>query len=253
VFSFIALAVFFVPGLVIGLTSGTDNGARFGIYAGLVVGGFASSFVSIFFQAALVIGANQRADGGDPTVGSALAGAWERKGAILGWALLATVVGALIRAVEQRFGAVGRNIGILGGLAWAIATFLAVPVVVAEGVGPIDAVKRSSAIIKQTWGLGLRSTLRWGFIQFLLVLPAVLVGVIGVVLVGQGTAGAALGVVLIVVALLALVGLGIVFGAISQYARAMLYRYATGRPVPGLNPALMAGAFAPKRGRGRFA
>ena len=39
--------------------------------------------------------------------------------------------------------------------------------------------------------------------------------------------------------------LSMVFSAISTYARAMIYRYATGRPVPGVDPQLFAGVFRP--------
>ena len=251
VFAFVALAIFFVPGLVFGFAGGTENSLKFGAYAGMVVGGFAASVVSIFFQAALVIGANERADGGDPTLSSTLEGAWQRKGAILGWAVVTTVVGTIIRAIQQRAGALGSIFGFLGGVAWAIATFLAVPVVVAEGLGPIEAVKRSAALIKQTWGLGLRSTLRFGLVQLLFFVPAVILLVVGIVMIGNGGAARGLGVALLAIALVALVALGVVFGAISQYARAMLYRYATGRPVPGIDPQMMAAAFAPKRDRQR--
>lgn len=37
-------------------------------------------------------------------------------------------------------------------IAWAIVTYFVVPVLVVDGVGPIQAVKRSSAILKRTWG-----------------------------------------------------------------------------------------------------
>jgi hypothetical protein len=43
-----------------------------------------------------------------------------------------------------------------------------------------------------------------------------------------------------------------VFSAIASYARAMVYRYATGRPVPGIPAAAFAGVFTPRRGRRRW-
>ena len=46
---------------------------------------------------------------------------------------------------------------------------------------------------------------------------------------------------------------GMVFAAIGSYARALIYRYANGRPVPGIDPMLFAGVFQPKKGiRRRF-
>jgi hypothetical protein len=244
----VALAVFFVPAVLVAWADGTEGAAQGWIYAGGIVGGFAAGVIAIFFQAALVFGANERADGGDPTVRSTLTAALGRIRPILGWAVLTTVVGSLIRLIERRAGFLGGIIGFLGGLAWAVATFLAVPVVVAENVTPVEAVKRSSALITSTWGLGLRSTLRWGLIQLALLVPPALLVFLGFVLVSRDTtATVALGVALAAIGLVALVVLGIAFAAVGQYARAMLYRYATGRAVPGLDPRLLAGAFVPAK------
>lgn len=245
----IAGAALFAPGFAFGLALGGTNHVRNGLVIGGALFGFASTVVAIYFQAALVIGAMQRADGGDPTLGGVLGLAWQRIGKILGWALLTTTVGMALRAAEQRLGILGKIVGFLGGLAWAVASFLAVPVVVAEDLGPIDAVKRSGQLIRQTWGTSLRTTLRFGFTQFLLTLPLIAVLFVGVMMLSSGPgAGVMVGVVLIVVAVLGLVALGMVFNAISTYARALIYRYATGRPVPGVNTMLFTGVFRPKRG-----
>jgi hypothetical protein len=105
---------------------------------------FGASVVPIYFQAALVIGAFERADGGDPTLRGVLAQAWAIRGRIPSWAIVTTLVGTAIRALEDRIGRVGKIIGFLAGVAWSVASFLAVPVLVAEGLGPIASVKRSA-------------------------------------------------------------------------------------------------------------
>ena len=69
---------------------------------------------------------------------------------------------------------VGSILGFLGGLAWAIASFLVVPVVVAEDLGPVASIKRSAQLIKSTWGTSLRTTLRFGFIQLGLILIVII-------------------------------------------------------------------------------
>ena len=243
----LAVVVLFVPGFALGYGLGNEN-------VGAVLGGalaaVGSTAVAIYFQAALVIGANQRADGGDPTVRGVLGEAWALRARILKWALLAATVGAVIRALEQRLGAVGKLVGFLGGIAWAIATFLVVPVIVAEDIGPIDAVKRSSQVLKSTWGMSVRSTLRFGLIQLVVLVPAILVGVVGAALISSGgAAGVALGVVVLLVAVLAILAMSMLASAVTGYARALIYRYATGAPVPGIAPALFAGAFTPKKSR----
>ena len=58
---------------------------------------------------------------------------------------------------------------------------------IAENLGPIDAVKRSAALIRQTWGTSLRTSLRFGFIQLLLLLPAIAAVVLGIVAVASGS------------------------------------------------------------------
>ncbi|MGE5288082.1 MAG: DUF6159 family protein [Micromonosporaceae bacterium] len=243
----VAAAVLFVPGWAAG--SAIGGSSHTGAEVGAVLAAFAASVVSIYFQAALVIGANERADGGTPTLGGVLRQTAKLMRPVLAWALVATTVGMAIRIAEQRLGVIGKIAGFLGGLAWAIATFLAVPVVVAEGLGPIAAVKRSAELIRTTWGTSLRTTLRFGLIQFALILPLLAAGVIGVTLLFLGTAGAVLGALLIAIAVLGLFAMSAVFSAISSYARAMIYRYATGRPVPGIPAEAFAGVFTPKRGR----
>jgi hypothetical protein len=243
VLALVGFVILFVPGFAIGRAAGGSDDVA--AVVGGILGLFVASATGIFFQAALVAGASMRADGIEPTLGTALAAAGRHWRQILGWAALSTVVGTTVRVVEQRLGIIGTLIGFLGGLAWAIATFFAVPVLVIEGVGPIEAVKRSSGIIKQVWGTSVRTTLRFGIIQVALVLVPMIVLFAGVITLLAGPL--AVGAFLVVVGALALIGFGIVLGAISTYARTLIYRYATGRPVPGIEPALFAGAFRPKR------
>jgi hypothetical protein len=246
--SLVAAGIFFVPGWFLGDAVGGGGDHSWAAGVGGVLAGAAATVVGIFFQSALVVGANQRAEGGDPTLGSCLRAAWSLRGPIVKWGLLTATVGMLIRALEQRFGFVASIIGFLGGLAWAIASFLAVPVLVAEGVGPIDAVKRSSELIKRTWGTSLRTTLRFGAIQVVLSLACIVVGVVGAMAVASGsTGGEAIGIVMLLAAVAGFLAMAMVFAAIGGYARALIYRYASGQPVPGIDPALFSGVFQPKR------
>lgn len=251
VLALVAAGLLFVPGWFLGDAAGGPSHHSWAYWVGGILASFGASVVSIYFQSALVIGANERADGGDPTLRSCLDAAWAVRGRILRWALLATTVGAVIRAIERRFGAAGRLLGFLSGLAWAIATFLVVPVVVAEDVGPVEAAKRSGQLIKQTWGTSLRTTLRFGVIQAVVFFPAVIVFAIGFgLLVGSTASDRPLGAVLALAGGATMLAAGVVFSAISGYARALIYRYAVGRPVPGVDAALFAGVFQPRGRRG---
>lgn len=241
----VAAAFLFVPGYFVG--HAINGSEQLGGYIGGALSAYAFAVAAIYFNAALVIGAFMRAEGGDPTVGEVLRRTWSMKGRVLSWALVTTTVGLAIRALEQRLGVLGAILGFLGGVAWAIATFFAVPVLVAEGVGPIEALKRSAHIIGATWGPSIRTTLRIGFGYLLLLVAPVAVIVAGIALTG---ASPALGILLIVIGAAGLAVLLTLFSAVTTYARAMIYRYATGRPVPGIRPELLAGAFVAKRRRG---
>ena len=60
-----------------------------------------------------------------------------------------------------------------------------------------------------------------------------------------------LGIVILAISIVALFALGAVFAAVSTYARALIYRYATGLAVPGVAPEVFGGAFVAKKRRGR--
>lgn len=248
--SLIAGAALFYPGFLAGDAIGHSH--RVAIWAAFALAGFGASTIGIYFQAALVIGAYQRAEGIRPTFGGVLAAAWKLRGPVLAWALLATTVGVAIRALENRLGWLGRLLGLVGGLAWAVATFLVVPVVVAEGLGPIEAVKRSGQLLRDTWGTSLRTTLRFGMIQLVVMIVPIMGFVVGFALVAPGTdSQRSLGIVILAVSIVALFAMGAVFAAISTYSRALIYRYATGLAVPGVASEVFAGAFVAKKRRRR--
>jgi Family of unknown function (DUF6159) len=249
-----AALILFGPGFAIGWFVGGTQHRDWAGWVGSAFAAFAASIVSIYFQAALTLAANQRADGGDPSVRSALQQTWIYRRRILSWAIVSTTLGVAVRALERRLGILGVILGFLSGIAWAIASFFVIPILVVEDLGPIAAVKRSAALIRQVWGTSLRTTLRFGAIQFVLMLAPIAVIVIGVVASASGTsAGLVVGVPLIIVGVAALLALLMVFSAISTYARALIYRYATGRSVPGIDPQLFTGVFRQKRGRRGFA
>ena len=100
-------------------------------------------FVIFFFNTALVGAAMIRLRGGDPTVADGFRIAFSKIGPILGYAAIAATVGLILRALEERLGFIGKIMVGLIGAAWTVASFLVVPVLVVEDVGPVDAVKRS--------------------------------------------------------------------------------------------------------------
>ena len=202
--------------------------------------------VIIFCNAALVAAANIRLNGGDPTLGDGFRIASSRMPAIIGWALVSATVGMVLRAISDRGGMVGAIVASLIGGVWNVVTFLVVPILVLEGVGPVAAIKRSGGLLRKTWGEQLTGNIGIGLVFGLIILVVVLIGVaISAVLFSVAFA---LGVIAVVLLVLAVCVLGLIGSALSGIFTIALYRYATQGNAGGLfDQGTLQGAFKVKR------
>lgn len=180
---------------------------------------FINYFIMIFFNAALVACALVHFKGGQPTMGDGLAAAGRRLPQIFAWALVAATVGVILRAIEERAEKLGQFIIGLIGLVWTVASYLVVPVLVVEGVGPIDALKRSTSLLRRTWGEGLVGNFSLGLIGFLAALP-------GIALIVAGIALGKAFLVLVVVGVIYFIAVSLVLTTLKQIYLAALYLYA---------------------------
>lgn len=204
---------------------------------------FLMFFVVIFFNAALVAAAEERFSGGDPTLGSALGAAWSCVGLILAYAAIAASVGLVLRLLEQRMGGlVGRLLAGAVGIAWAAITFLVVPILVHQHVGPIEAIGQSTKLLKNTWGQQLAGVVGMGAFFALLSAGVVMFGVLGMIL-GFHISKFA-GLFIAGLAIIVAVALAVVQAALNGIYQAALYRFAqTGQVPEGFDQAQMEGAF----------
>ncbi len=203
----------------------------------------ALAYVTVFFNVALVSAADERLQGGDPTLGSALRGATQRAGRILPWAVVSATVSVLLRTLEERGGIFGRIASTIAGIAWALVTFLVVPVLVFEDVGVGDAIRRSGQLFKRTWGENVAAQVGFGLLGVLAALPAVLV----IALAPATGSGAAVG-ISVGAAVLWMVAVAVVLSALNAVFQTALYRYAAGGAALGpFTAGMMGSAFAPKR------
>jgi len=178
-------AVFLVPSLLSNLVDnmlGTD--APVLGYLVLFLFYIVQYTVVYFFNTALIGAALIRLRGGDPTVKDGFKVAMSRLGPIVGWALVSATVGLLLNVITDKSKKNGHGIGhiisSLLGAASNIVTFLVVPVLAAEGLGPIEAIKRSWALLKRSWGEQISGTITIGIVFGL-------IGVLGgLLLVGAG-------------------------------------------------------------------
>jgi hypothetical protein len=204
-------------------------------------------FIIFFFNSALVGAAMIRLDGGDPTVRDGLRIARSRFVQILGYAALAATVGLILRIIEERAGFIGRWIAGLLGLAFTVATFLTVPILVSREVGPVEAVKESAALLKKTWGENIIGNGGMGILFFLFYLAVIGIGFVFVFGVSQ-TGNPALIVLTLAMVVLAVVVVALVQSALQGVYSAALYRYASQGDAGGSFSTLLLGeAFRPKR------
>jgi hypothetical protein len=164
------------------------------------------------------------------------------------WALVATVVGVVLRPLEQLpFGGfAGRLIEWVGDIAWSLASFFVLPVLALEDVSAPAALRRSAATIRRTWGESVTGAAVIGFGASFVVFIAAAVGVFGAVI---GQAGHAAGYPLAALAAVAVAAAMMVQTAVSQVFRLAVYRYATGEGSTGpFAAADLEAAFKPRSG-----
>lgn len=204
-----------------------------------VVMSFVFTAITVFFNSALIAAALERLNGGDPTVRSGLNAAVRHLPAILGWAAISATVGLILQIIrgQAREGAMAIvtriAIAIVGGI-WAYMTFFVVPIMVAEDLGPIAAIKRSKALFRQTWGQQAVAGFGFGLIYVGAVLVTAVVAVplamvsplLGII------AGAAV--------------FSVTFGAVAAMEgifKAALYGFASGKPSAAFDDATLRSAY----------
>ncbi|MBC7657961.1 MAG: hypothetical protein H7147_12430 [Frankiaceae bacterium] len=203
-------------------------------------------FVIFFFNAALVGAAIIRLEGGDPTLADGFNAAKSRLGPILGYAAIAATVGMLLQALKNKqSNFLVRLIGSGLGVAWTLSTFLVVPVLVQQNIGPIDAIKESVKLLKRTWGENAIGNVGLGLAFGLMMFGVIMVGLL-LAFVSAQVSGA-LAITIIIITVLAAVALGVVQSALSAIYSAALYRFATvGEAPQGFEAICLESVFTPK-------
>lgn len=245
--SVLVLITFAVPSVLAGLfDAGADSGVP---VAGYVVGFLfyvVQYFVIFFCNTALVGAALIRLRGGDPTVADGFRIASSRLGPIMGYALIAATVGMILRSLSERSGVLGKIVISLVGLAWNLATFLVVPVLAAENVGPIEAVKRSGAYLRKTWGEQIVGNAGMGAVFGVMTFGSILLGLI-LFIAAAFTESTALMALVGVGLVVTLVGLALISATLGGIYAAALYRYASDGDVGTFfSPDMVKGAFQRK-------
>ncbi len=210
-------------------------------YAGMFLFYVVTYGVAIFFNAALAICVLRKLEGKQATILDGLREALSCFPQILGWALVSATIGVVLKTIERRSGFVGNLVARVLGLAWTVATFLVVPVLVAERKGPLEAIQASVQLLRRTWGEDLLAGLGFGLLYFFWAIPGAFAFVIGA---GMIATHPILAIAIMVLAILYFPLLGLVLSTMSTIFDVVLYRYAsTGTITPGFDRDLLDGSF----------
>lgn len=114
----------------------------------------------------------------------------------------------------------------LVGMAWSLATFLAVPVLVTEDLGPMEALKRSSKLLKKTWGEQIVGGLSIGLVFALLGFVTLILGALAFVFLAETSPTATITIVILLV--LIFLVLALISSTLSGIYSAVFYDYAVG-------------------------
>ena len=225
----VVLASFIAPAILVG-----DPGAMrrafnedrdtfmlmvFGFY-------FLNYLIIFFFNSAIVACATIRMKGGDPTLYDGLSIASDRIFHIFMWALISSTLGMVLRMIQEKSNLLGRVLGGLVGVAWSLASYLLIPVLVNENKGPFDAFLDSAELLKKTWGESILGNMSFGLIFTIASLPACLAVFAGAVL------DKAFILPLFVVAVAYLLALSVFQSALQGIFQAALYLFARFGNVP---------------------
>lgn len=203
------------------------------------------AFIQTYFFAAVIASASQRLAGGNPTLGSALGAANKRIGRLFLWSIVVGLMNVLMQMLRERGGAVGRLVAGLGSLAWSVATYFVVPVLMFEDEPVLSSIGRSSSLLRKTWGEAAIGGAGAGVVFMIGYLLLVLTGFL------LFSAGAALGlggiIAVAVILVVAFVLLACLQSVVSGVYRAALYRFATtGNAGAGFSSEMLGAAFVRK-------
>jgi hypothetical protein len=200
------------------------------------VGYLVISVITVFWNAAIIASAYERLTAGtNPSFSFGISQATKCLPQILVWGVISGTVGLLLKILESvsrgqdsplPLRIVAGLAALILGVAWWMATFFVVPILVLEKAGVVDSMKQSPNMFKETWGEEVGSHIGTGLLQMIVILFLI---VIFLPLWYLGEATAVLAVVLL------LVGIGIsvlFFTTVESVNRASLFYYAKTGQIP---------------------
>ena len=235
IFSIIAaIAILALTG-GLGFFVGGEEGAESGVYVGTFLSYMAIAIITVFWNAAIIASAHERLTAGtNPSFSYGIKQAMKCLPQIVIWGLISGTVGLIITALQSMQQSDNLVVSIFGHIAsfivqvaWWIATFFVVPMIVLDNIGVGESMSKSPELFKQTWGEDVVSTTGTGIINILVCL---LIVVICLPLFALGEIGVGLGILVMFAGIAISV---LFFSACEAVNRVSLYYFAkTGESPP---------------------
>lgn len=252
VLAFLSMVIFGGPGVALIALEESSSAAQVGGGILIAIGAYLSSYFVIYYNVALAASADLAFRGEPADNKAGLAVAKQRRKVIAQWAAVALIVSAIFNAIRDRGGIVGQIAAGLGAAIWALITFLIAPVLAFEGLGPVDAIKRSSSMFKQKWGQQITGNLAIGAITGIAIIVSLLVAIGGGFIIASGNSAAIVaGGGLLLLGIVGFIAAAIVSGAVRGVFGVALYRYIVdGTPAGPFTVEELEGAVKQKKGKG---
>jgi hypothetical protein len=234
------LLSFVVPVLFLGGGRPAFSGAV--ILIGLFFFYLLCYFVVIYFNTALITCAKIRLTGGNPVFMDGIRNANSHLAPIFMWAMISATIGLVLHVLQERAGFIGQIVIGLIGAAWSLVTYFAIPVMIFEEKGPVEAIKESASLFRKTWGETLVG-------QVSISIVFVILAVVGMVPVALAlmSGSVTLFLILLAVYIIFIAILMVVGSSLQGVYNTALYLYATTGNVPeAYSKELIENAFAPK-------
>lgn len=218
------------------------------VYVVMAIGAYVVVALTQFMMGALVYCAHEELNGRDASFGQGIGAAMSRLPALLGWALIQALVGwllSLIRGDGQNSNPVVAIVRVIAAsllsVAWTLITFFVLPFIMVEKKGTIDAIKSSFALLRQTWGKQLVGNVRIALIMLILIIPASIAIIGGIVI--SIAANPAIGLPLLFLGGVVLIAAQVIYSAIRNIFAVALFHYAkAGEGIGPFNTEELAGA-----------
>jgi Family of unknown function (DUF6159) len=220
----VAMVLFAIPGIALLATDQLEGQIAGGVL--VAVGAYLASFSVIYYNVALAAAADVALRGGTPDLAAARGVARSKIGIIAAWAAVSALVSVVFAIIRDRAGFAGQLVAGLGAAIWSLVTFMVVPVLVFEGLGPIGAMKRSTHLFRDRWGQQVTGNVVIGGVAGLITFVGILIAAGGIALLTVGSAGAEIagGLVVVIGILVAIAG-SVFSGATRGVFGVALYHY----------------------------